>query len=299
VEGKLVGDGVLAVFTSARQAIECALRCNTASAPCGLQLHLGIHAGDVIREGNNVYGGAVNIAARIAGASDPGELLVSQTVRDLARTSAGVTFEDRGEHELKGVAEPVRMWAVREGRTISSSGQSETSSLDAEPYVAADVNYGPTRDGIAALINLKVSKKRGAFVRNARGRLVSVTPITDDSSIASLPQSQFPSGLLQWSSRYGGREEASFRTECELDVLAFENNDESGSFVYANEAFRDKHRLLLAVCPWKVTVEVFAETGERVTCLFIVRKGTQRVLADASPRGTLYEPELESWSIAH
>ena len=115
VEGKVLGDGVLAVFTSARQAIGCALRCNAASEPLGLQLHLGIHAGDVIREGNNVYGGAVNIAARIAGASAPGEVLVSDTVRGLARTSAGVSFEDRGEQSLKGVSEPVRLFAVREG----------------------------------------------------------------------------------------------------------------------------------------------------------------------------------------
>ena len=68
VEGKVLGDGVLAVFTSARQAIECALRCNGAGESVGLQLHLGIHAGDVIREGNNVYGGAVNIAALMAAA---------------------------------------------------------------------------------------------------------------------------------------------------------------------------------------------------------------------------------------
>jgi len=115
VEGKLVGDGLLAVFTSARQAIDCALRCNAASQPLGLQLHLGIHAGDVIREGNNVYGGAVNIAARIAGASAPGEVLVSDTVRGLARTSAGVSFDDRGEHELKGVGEAQRLFAVRGG----------------------------------------------------------------------------------------------------------------------------------------------------------------------------------------
>ena len=50
----------------------------------------------------------------IADAAAPGEVLVSQTVRDLARTSAGVSFEDRGERELKGVSEPVRVWAVRE-----------------------------------------------------------------------------------------------------------------------------------------------------------------------------------------
>jgi class 3 adenylate cyclase len=112
VEGKVLGDGVLAVFTSARQAIGCALRCRAASEPLGLQLHLGIHAGDVIREGNNVYGGAVNIAARIAAASEAGEVLVSDTVRSLARTSAGARFEDRGERELKGVSEPVRLYRV-------------------------------------------------------------------------------------------------------------------------------------------------------------------------------------------
>ena len=113
VEGKVLGDGVLAVFTSARQAIDCALRCNANSEPLELQLHLGIHAGDVIREGNNVYGGAVNIAARIAGASAPGEVLVSDTVRGLARTSAGVAFDDSGEHSLKGIEEPQRLYAVR------------------------------------------------------------------------------------------------------------------------------------------------------------------------------------------
>jgi class 3 adenylate cyclase len=115
VEGKVLGDGVLAVFTSARQAIDCALRCEAAGEPLGLRLHLGIHAGDVIREGNNVYGGAVNIAARIAAASAPGEVLVSDVLRGLARTSAGVTFDDRGEHELKGVGEPQRLFAVRGG----------------------------------------------------------------------------------------------------------------------------------------------------------------------------------------
>jgi class 3 adenylate cyclase len=114
IEGKLLGDGVLATFSSARQAIEAAQACALAGDADGLPLHLGLHAGDVIREDNNVFGGAVNIAARISGLSAPGEVLVSQTVRDLARTSAGVSFEDRGEHALKGVGDPVRVWAVRE-----------------------------------------------------------------------------------------------------------------------------------------------------------------------------------------
>jgi class 3 adenylate cyclase len=82
----------------------------------GLPLHLGLHASNVIREDNNVYRGAVNIASRISGLSAPGEVLVSDTVRSLARTSTGVTFEDRGEHALKGVGETVRVWKVETNR---------------------------------------------------------------------------------------------------------------------------------------------------------------------------------------
>jgi len=88
--------------------------------------HLDLHAGNVIREENNVYGGAVNIASRIAGLSAAGEVLVSETVRSLARTSAGVQFEDRGEQSLKGVGEPVRVWAVVDARSPSTgSGRTE------------------------------------------------------------------------------------------------------------------------------------------------------------------------------
>lgn len=113
VEGKLLGDGVLATFGAAREAIAAATDMHREVEYRGLQLHVGIHAGDVIREEDNVYGGAVNIASRVSGEAAPGETLVSQTVRDLARTSAGVSFTDRGERDLKGVSEPVRLFAVR------------------------------------------------------------------------------------------------------------------------------------------------------------------------------------------
>jgi adenylate cyclase len=113
IEGKLLGDGVLATFGAAREAIACASAIQDAGSRAGLPLHVGIHAGDVIREANNVYGGAVNIASRVANEAAAGETLVSATVRDLARTSAGVSFEDRGERELKGVSEPVRLWSVQ------------------------------------------------------------------------------------------------------------------------------------------------------------------------------------------
>ena len=114
VEGKVLGDGVMAVFTSARQAIECALRCRAEGESAGLPLHLGTHAGDVVREGHNVHGGAVQLAARVQSAAAPGEILVSDIVRGLARTSSSVQFEDRGERELKGIAEPQRLYSVKE-----------------------------------------------------------------------------------------------------------------------------------------------------------------------------------------
>jgi class 3 adenylate cyclase/pimeloyl-ACP methyl ester carboxylesterase len=112
IDGKLLGDGVLAVFSAAREAIACAASCHLAAEDVDLKLHVGVHAGDVIREERNVYGGAVNIAARVAAETAPGETLVSGTVRELARTSSDVTFEDRGERELKGVSERVRVFRV-------------------------------------------------------------------------------------------------------------------------------------------------------------------------------------------
>ncbi len=113
IDGKLLGDGVLATFPSAAQAIDGARRCLALSAASELGLHIGLHAGDVIREENNVFGGAVNIAARICALSEPGEILVSDVVRGMARSSAGVQFEDRGEQAMKGVGEPVRVYEVR------------------------------------------------------------------------------------------------------------------------------------------------------------------------------------------
>lgn len=115
IEGKLLGDGVLAVFGAARDAIACALACHAAADALDLKLHVGVHAGDVIKEDGNVFGGAVNIAARVASEAASGQTLVSGTVRDLARTSAGVSFDDLGQRKLKGIGEPVRLFTVTEG----------------------------------------------------------------------------------------------------------------------------------------------------------------------------------------
>jgi class 3 adenylate cyclase len=113
IDAKTLGDGVLATFPAASQAITAAVAFERAASAAQLQLHVGIHAGDVIHEQNNVFGGAVNIAARISALAAPGQVLVSRTVRDLARTSADVTFVDHGKHALKGIDDAVRVYEVR------------------------------------------------------------------------------------------------------------------------------------------------------------------------------------------
>ncbi len=113
-ERKMHGHRFIAVFTSAYPAIDAALKCAVAGNIAGLPLLVGVHAGDVNREGDNFYGGAVDIAALISAESEAGEVLVSDTVRGLAGTAAGLVFEDLGEQDLIGFEEPQRLYLVRE-----------------------------------------------------------------------------------------------------------------------------------------------------------------------------------------
>jgi class 3 adenylate cyclase len=112
VEGITLGDGNLAMFPSARSAIECASHAHDCARGVGFRLHVGLHTGDVIRSASNVYGGTVNIAARVCSHAAPGETLVSETVRTRARTSAATDFADHGLHQLKGISDPHRLYAV-------------------------------------------------------------------------------------------------------------------------------------------------------------------------------------------
>ena len=108
---KFEGDAVMAVFPSAGEAVRCALDLIAAVADVGLEIRVGIHAGDVDRRGDDLSGMAVNIAARVSAAAGTGEVLVSETVPRLV-TGASLAFADRGVHTLKGVPEPWRLFAV-------------------------------------------------------------------------------------------------------------------------------------------------------------------------------------------
>ena len=101
------------IFPNSVDAVLCAIEIQKElSQPLEVPVRIGIHVGNVIIEPTGLIGDAVNIASRVSGLSAPGEVLVSDIVRGLARTSAAVRFEDRGEQSLKGIDDPVRVWAV-------------------------------------------------------------------------------------------------------------------------------------------------------------------------------------------
>jgi pimeloyl-ACP methyl ester carboxylesterase len=96
------GDGFLAAFDGPARAIRCGYAIESGVRGLGLAVRAGVHTGECELFGEKVAGLAVHTGARIASQAGPGELLVSQTVKDLVAGS-GISFEDRGEHELKGV----------------------------------------------------------------------------------------------------------------------------------------------------------------------------------------------------
>jgi DNA-binding NarL/FixJ family response regulator len=110
-EIKTTGDGFLALFDAPARAIRCAIAVRDALRAVGVDVRIGIHSGEVELRGNDVGGIAVNIGARVAAAASSGDVVVSSTVRDLVAGS-GIAFADRGEHDLKGVPDRWRLFAV-------------------------------------------------------------------------------------------------------------------------------------------------------------------------------------------
>jgi len=104
------GDGLFATFDGPARAIHCADAIRRGAARHGLQVRAGVHVGEVELVGTDVRGVVVHEAARVMASADPGEILVSETTRVLAAT-AGLEFEDRGTHELKGFSGPWRLYA--------------------------------------------------------------------------------------------------------------------------------------------------------------------------------------------
>src|SRR5262249_927191 len=124
---KTTGDGLLIEFASVVDAVRCAVEVQRAMAERNadvapdrrIELRMGINLGDIIKDGRDIFGDGVNVAARLEGLAEPGGICVSRVVRDQVRDKLAFSFEDLGEQRVKNIARPVRVHRVLLGEKSS------------------------------------------------------------------------------------------------------------------------------------------------------------------------------------
>ena len=137
--GRIVGtagDSLLADFSSVVDALNCAVEMQRAARAINdpipperrLELRIGVNLGDVIVDGDDIFGDGVNIAARLEALAQPGTVCISQTVYDQVRNKLDLDYRPLGSHRVKNIAEPVRAYAVGvAGRGTSAKERAATS----------------------------------------------------------------------------------------------------------------------------------------------------------------------------
>jgi len=183
---KTTGDGLLIEFVSVVDAVRCAVEVQRAMAGRNadvapdhrIELRMGINLGDIIRDGRDIYGDGVNIAARLEGLAEPGGICVSRVVRDQVRDKLDFSFEDMGEQQVKNIARPVRVHRVvlgeRPGSSEPAMGRSRKPSLALpdKPSIAVlpfqNMSGDPEQeyfaDGMVEEITTALSRIRWLFV---------------------------------------------------------------------------------------------------------------------------------------
>jgi adenylate cyclase len=176
---KVMGDGVLVVFASAVNAVECAVELQESMAasaseePEGQQilLRVGVNLGDVIVEGSDLYGDGVNIAARLQALAGPGEIWIASSVHDQIDRKLALSFEDLGPKQIKNIARPIRIFRVQAGSSTPLpsdplSAPSSRPSIAVLPFgnLSGDPAQDYFVDGITDNIITALSRFRDLFV---------------------------------------------------------------------------------------------------------------------------------------
>src|SRR5262245_48404503 len=194
---KTTGDGILLEFPSIVAAVECALVVQKLMAERNADIpedrrmlfRIGINVGDVLIEGDDILGDGVNVAARLEGIAEPGSVYISDAAHQQVRDKLDVTFEDRGEQQLKNIARPVRAYRVhRSGAPVSSQPPfpvPKRPSIAVLPFqnMSGDPTQDYFSDGIAEDVITELSRFRSLFVvaRNSsfalRSTVVNVTEV--------------------------------------------------------------------------------------------------------------------------
>jgi adenylate cyclase len=203
---KTTGDGMLVEFASVVDAVRCAVAVQQAmperntgvGADNRIELRIGINLGDVIVEGDDLYGDGVNIAARIEALADAGGVFVSNTVHDHVRDRLPFVFEDLGEQQVKNIARPVRVYRVSDIATRGASAPPQPAlPLPDKPSIAVlpfanmsgDLEQEYFVDGMVEEIITALSRIHWLFViaRNStftyKGRPVDVKQVGQELGV--------------------------------------------------------------------------------------------------------------------
>ncbi len=188
---KLIGDGALAEFPSVIAAVECALAIQAATEKAAeasrIRYRIGINLGEVIVEGDDIYGEGVNVAARLQTLAPVGGVAVSRTVQENAKGKIACAFDDLGQHAVKNIAAPVHVFSVRAGRAGEGDQKADASqklSICVLPFsnMSGDAEQEYFSDGICEDIITDLSKVSalGVIARNTafqfKGKSVDVPP---------------------------------------------------------------------------------------------------------------------------
>ncbi len=174
---KTTGDGLLIEFGSVVDAVRCAVEVQREMAERNvdvpldrrIEFRMGINLGDIIRDGRDIYGDGVNVAARLEALAEPGGICVSRVVRDQVRDKLDFTFEDRGEQQVKNIARPVRVYRIPIAEKAPARGPlvlPDKPSIAVLPFanMSGDPEQEYFADGMVEEIITALSRIRWLFV---------------------------------------------------------------------------------------------------------------------------------------
>jgi len=203
-EVKTMGDAFLVEFKSALQAVMCAVEMqrkmaerNTAAAPSKrLELRIGIHIGDVVKQADDIYGDAVNVASRIEPLAEPGGICISQQVFDQIRNKTPLEIDRMGDVSLKNVDLPVGIYSIKltGSRASAEKKSAPKDRLAVLPFVniSPDPNDEYFADGLTEELIAKLSQVKGlkviarTSVMNYRKKEKKVSEIAAELKVGSI-----------------------------------------------------------------------------------------------------------------